>query len=208
MNTAPTRPSRLLLPSDEELRTNGSLELIETIPSYNIYRSIAHDRAAIEAWYGLIAAIYAPTNRLSTTKESRVLREVALLRQARLAKYVHFQHEAILAKAVIDYLTTEKKIGLEDATASASELNRAVRESAPVDHMGPKIAALCRLIDELKDGPPSQATTTMATVTLGDLYQPLVLVVSVYGAVALYANGMQLVNEDHDPMAGHSSPGG
>jgi alkylhydroperoxidase family enzyme len=170
---------------DDELPADV-LARLQAVPPISIYRLLAIVPQALIPWTDLIAAIY------DCELDAR-LREIAICRQARSARapYELHQHRQIA-----------RNNGVTEAELTA------VLSDPVVTSLDERANLVCQAADEL------ETTATLSDGTQAALYAALgrrqatevVLVLSVYCAVARFTNATRAPIEPDNPLADASNP--
>jgi alkylhydroperoxidase family enzyme len=177
----------LPLPKDSDLPEDVVARL-RSLPAINIYRMLGHAPQTVIPWTDLTKALY-------ESKLNPRYREIAILRQAHRANapYEIHQHRFIAMNNGI----------------TAEELSLILTEDK-VQSLSPLENLICQAADEME----SHATITSDTFrALNEQLDhrelvELLLIISVYCAVARFLNGARIQIEDNNPLAGESSPTG
>src|SRR5262245_44119254 len=172
-------------PDDAELPL-AVVERLHSVPPIDIYRLLAIVPQAVIPWTDLINALY------DCELDPR-LREIAICRQARTARaqYELFQHRQIA-----------RNNGVSDAELAAVLAEPVVTSLDDVANL------VCQVADEL------ETTATLSDETQESVYAALgrrqatelVLILSVYCAVARFTNGTRAAIEPDNPLAKASNP--
>lgn len=170
---------------DEDLPADV-LARLEALPPISIYRLLAIVPQSLIPWTDLIAAIY------DCEVDAR-LREIAICRQARSARAVYelHQHDQIA-----------RNNGVTDIELAA------VMSEPVVTSLDEQANLVCQAADEL------ETTATLSDATQAALYAALgrrqatevVLVLSVYCAVARFTNATRAPIEADNPLARAANP--
>jgi alkylhydroperoxidase family enzyme len=177
----------LPLPKDSDLPADV-VERLRSLPALNIYRMLGYASQTVIPWTDLTKALY-------QSKLSPRYREIAILRQAHRANapYEIHQHRFI---AMNNGITEEElRLILTDDK---------VRSLSPLENL------ICQAADEME----SHATITDDTFrALNQQFDhrelvELLLVISVYCAVARFLNSARIQVEGDNPLARESSPTG
>uniref|UniRef100_B8HU93 Carboxymuconolactone decarboxylase n=1 Tax=Cyanothece sp. (strain PCC 7425 / ATCC 29141) TaxID=395961 RepID=B8HU93_CYAP4 len=173
------------LPQDRDLPAEV-VERLSSLPPINIYRMLGHAPQAVIPWTDLIKALYG-------SKLNSRYREIAILRQAHRAQAPYELHQhTLIAKAN----------GITEEEICSILTEEKVQSLSPLENL------ICQAADELE----CQATLSEETFTrLNEAFDhreliELLLLISVYCAVARFLNGARIQIEDSDPLAGQSSP--
>lgn len=176
-----------ITPADDRDLPAEERERLQTLPAINIYRLLAIVPGALVPWTDLVAAIY------GTELDAR-LREIAICRQARTARarYELHQHQLVA----------------HNNGVTGSDLDAILREPV-VQSLDGQANLVCRAADEV------ETTATLSDETLQALLAglgerqttELILVLSVYGAVARFTNATRARIEAGDPLSHLSNPG-
>jgi alkylhydroperoxidase family enzyme len=177
----------LPLPKDSDL-PEDVLERLRSLPAINIYRMLGHAPQTFIPWTDLTKALY-------QSKLNPRYREIAILRQAHRAHapYEIHQHRFIAMNN-----------GITEEELSLILTDDKVRSLSPLENL------ICQAADEME----SHATITDDTfralneqLDRRELIE-LLLVISVYCAVARFLNSARIQIEDDNPLARESSPTG
>ena len=178
-------PQKIPLPADESLPVDVAARL-NSLPPINVYRMIANAPQCVIPWTDMVKALYA-------SKAPVRLREIAILRQATLAKsdYELHQHKFIASNNGL----TKEEIDMICADAKVSGLSE--QENL-----------ICQMAEEL------ETQAGLSDATLSSLQQhfdtteltELILITSFYCCVARVLNATRVEIEDDNPLADVASP--
>jgi alkylhydroperoxidase family enzyme len=175
-----------ITPADDRELPVDVLERLKSLPPINIYRLLAIVPRALIPWTDLVGAIY------DGELEPR-LREIAIFRQARTARAAYELHQ-------------HRQIARNNGV-STSELEAVLREPV-VNSLDDTANLACRAADELEGSATLSDETQQALVSALGRRQAteLILVLSVYCAVARFTNATRAAIEADNPLARTSNP--